>query len=153
MSPPSRQRGTTKVTYANIIISLDPEQINQLAEAVAARLGQAQGVTTPVTESNPPASNPQTAWSGDTSQNQAVSPADPWGAQPAPSTQSAPAQADPFAPTESQPANVPTCKHGPMRLVPGGVAQTGPRAGQPYAPFYACTQPRNAPDKCQSVRP
>lgn len=168
-SPPS--------TQVSITIRLDPAQIGEIADAVAARLGQATpNVTSTVTYSNPPVSEPQTAWSGDTSPQQGVSPqqtvvsqqpSDPWGAQTpsggiihAPSGSSAPVQPSASAPTTS-PSNgfatggtvqaPPMCRHGQMRRVPGGIAQTGPRAGQPYPPFYACPADRNDPTKCKSV--
>jgi hypothetical protein len=42
-------------------------------------------------------------------------------------------------------APVPSCQHGAMRLVPGGIS----KAGNSYKGFYSCTQPRES--QCKSV--
>lgn len=36
------------------------------------------------------------------------------------------------------PVNVCSGGHGPMRLIPGGTAKSGPRIGQPYPAFFKC---------------
>lgn len=36
------------------------------------------------------------------------------------------------------PVNVCSGGHGPMRLIPGGTARSGPRMGQPYPAFFKC---------------
>ena len=46
-----------------------------------------------------------------------------------------------------QGAPAPSCAHGPMRLVPGGVS----KAGKPYNGFYSCTQPRESQCKSQNA--
>lgn len=143
---------------ATITIQLDPETESRLADAVVERLLQ-RGVVTVNTEGNPLPSNTGTTRSDQFSQNGSISPenpvvtTDPWMAQPASSEASAPApaEANGSVPTESPAPSVPTCNHGEMILRPAGIYQSGPKAGQPYAPFYACKQPRNAPDKCRSV--
>lgn len=142
---------------ATITIKLDPEQVSEMADAVIAKL-RSQGVI-PITPSNPPTPNTGTTRSGQfsseapISQGNPVDTTDPWMAQPAPSEASAPAPAgaNDSAPTESPAPNVPQCNHGPMVLRPAGIYQSGPKTGQPYPPFYACKQPRNAIDKCRSV--
>lgn len=40
----------------------------------------------------------------------------------------------------------PTCRHGQMKYVPGGVSK---RTQRPYKAFYSCTGPRE--DQCDSV--
>ena len=42
-------------------------------------------------------------------------------------------------------APVPSCQHGAMRLVPGGIS----KAGNSYKGFYGCTGPRES--QCKSV--
>jgi hypothetical protein len=52
-------------------------------------------------------------------------------------------------PTQSAPqgngAPGPSCKHGPMKLVPGGVSKN---TGNSYNAFYSCTAPRA--EQCKS---
>lgn len=80
--------------------------------------------------------------------------ADPWAPQgdqaPWPGgAQAATATSPPASPMASyygqtQPAAPPgpVCVHGPLKIVPGGIAKTGARAGQPYPAFWACPAAR-----------
>lgn len=64
---------------------------------------------------------------------------DPWNTQQA----AAPAAA---------PVAAPSCVHGPLKAVPGGIA--GPNArnpGKPYSAFWACQAPQGMP-KCKLDR-
>lgn len=139
-----------------IPLKLSEADIDAIAERIAARLGGAPAAPPAMTMAAAPVPVAQPV-------PQAVAAAppddDPWlSAQPA--TQAPPPVAAQPAPTPVATAATPTpqasgkpqCKHGEMRYVPAGVAKSGPRAGQPYDPFWACPAPRGAPDKCPTVR-
>jgi len=118
-----------------------------------------QSGSQPVTQSNYPSPEPQTAPAPQVSAPiapapQQVAQPDPWTGQPAPVAPVAQA-AYPVAP---QPAPMPTagsatptqpvCAHGPMRYVPAGVSQNG----RAYGAFWGCSAQRNDPSKCKSVK-
>lgn len=93
-------------------------------------------------ETNAPAWPTEPAWSGGyEGQSAPVStyqapqayepPAPAWLAQPAPQA--------------PQAVQVPTCQHGPAKLVPAGISKS---TNNPYNAFWACQAPQGAP-KCK----
>lgn len=92
----------------------------------------------------------------------AAAPPDPWAASAGATSAGSSPSWQPSAPTQwtapvsptvpaqaTQAATVPTCAHGPLKAVAGGIA--GPNArnpGKPYDPFWACQAARGE-TKCR----
>lgn len=47
------------------------------------------------------------------------------------------------------PSQAPSCQHGAMKLIPGGISK---KTGKPYNAFWACQWP-NRDEQCQAVFP
>lgn len=142
-------------------VSLEPEAVEQIAQRVVQLLGNTQQAPAQAPAQNYVQPSVQVATTAQPApvvstaqpvQNGSAD-YDPWagtGATRAPVQQ--PVQPyQPQAPQQPQqaPQGGPVCAHGPMRYVPGGFSRTSNR---PYAAFYGCPQPKDAPDKCRSVK-
>jgi len=72
---------------------------------------------------------------------------------PMPQTVAVPQQQfAPVAPPQAAaapPVAGPTCAHGPMKLIPGGISK---KNGKPYNAFWACQWP-NRDEQCPAVYP
>lgn len=106
-----------------ITINLDDEAIDFLAARIALKLSGMESSQSV----NPPEQNTRRT------QTDPVSGNDGWDSGPA-------------EPRRPEP-EVPTCQHGPMKLVPAGYSK---RTGKPYDAFYACQGPRDA--QCKGVQ-
>jgi hypothetical protein len=72
---------------------------------------------------------------------------DPLASKPAPPAPVRPANSYGPPPSNAPTGVAPSCVHGPMRFVAGGVSKS---TGKGYPAFYSCTMPKGQ-DQCKSV--